>query len=45
MLKVLSTENNLVVLFWTFFKISRQPRRIRKTETTKIFCWFRNIFL
>jgi len=29
---VLSTEKRLVVSFWTFFLISRQPRRIRKNR-------------
>jgi len=28
MQKVLPTEKSLVVSFWTFFEISRQPRRI-----------------
>jgi len=43
----LPTEKRLVVSFWTFFQISRQPRRIRKTETTKnsCCCSCRGIFL
>jgi len=32
MLKVFPTEKSLVVLFWRFFEISRQPRRIRKNQ-------------
>jgi len=27
---VLPAEKRLLVLFWTFFQLSRQPRRIRK---------------
>jgi len=29
---VLPTEKRLVVSFWVFFQISRQPRRIRKNR-------------
>jgi len=35
--KVLPTENNLVVSFWTFFQISRQPRSIRKKRNHQNF--------
>jgi len=42
---LLPTEKRLVVSFSTFFQISRQPKRIRKTETTTNFCWCRDIFL
>jgi len=42
---VLPTEKSLVVSFWTFFQISRQPRQIKRTKNTKNFCWCRGIFL
>jgi len=36
---VLPTYKRLIVSFWTFFQISRQPQRIRKNQN-----WRRNIF-
>jgi len=42
---VLPTEKSLVVTFWTFFEISRQPRRIRRNRNNQKFCWCRSIFL
>jgi len=44
---VLPTEKCLVVLFWTFLQISRQPCQgeLERTETTKNFCWCSGIFL
>jgi len=34
---LLPTEKCLIVLFWTFFQISLQPRRIRKNRNHKKF--------
>jgi len=42
---VLPTKKRLVISFWIFFQISRQPQRIRRKRTTKNFCWCRGIFL
>jgi len=42
---VLPTEKRLVVTFWTFFQVSRQPRRIRKNRNRQNFYWCRGIFL
>jgi len=35
--KVLPTEKSLLVSFWTFFQISRQPRQIRKNRNHQKF--------
>jgi len=43
--KVLPTENSLVVLFWAFFQISRQPRRIRKNRNHQKCLLMQGIFL
>jgi len=34
---VLPIKKRLVVSFWTFFQISRQPRRIRKSRNHQNF--------
>jgi len=34
---VLPTEKRLVVSFWKYFQISRQPRRIRKNQNYQKF--------
>jgi len=33
-----------VVSFWTFFQISRQPRRIGKNWTHQNFYWCRGVY-
>jgi len=38
LLKVLSTENSLVVSFWTFFKFLGNQGKLERTETTTNFC-------
>jgi len=35
--KVLPTENSLVISFWTFFQISRQPGRIKMNRNHQKF--------
>jgi len=42
---VLPTEKSLVVSFWPFFQISRQPRQFRKNRNHQKFCWCKGIFL
>jgi len=43
--KVLPTEKCLVTSFWSIYKISRQPRRIRKNRDHQKFFWCRGIFV
>jgi len=39
LISVLPIKKRLVVLFWTFFQISWQPRQIRKNRDHQNFCW------